>query len=164
MSFIKIFSIITIGSLILLIYSWYKDYQFDNNPLSKDISQKIAAKKFEIKRLIKNKYQTNIEFDLIVTNKMNSNLFGLASYDVNTNEIKIYLNKKRFKESLDYMIEDVMPHEYAHALMFSFGSFSNKNSGHTVAWQKICKNLNGKRCDRFVNHNDILIGKTKLPF
>lgn len=159
-----IFFSITVLSAILLLFSWYNNYKFDNNPLSNEIHQKIAIKKFEIKQLIKKKYKIDFNPAVIVIDEMNSQLFGMAHFDTKTYEIKIYLNKKRFKESLNYMIEDVMPHEYAHALMFKFGYFSNENSGHTLAWQKICKNLNGKRCDRFVNHNDIIIDKTKLPF
>ena len=168
MSFIKklniIFLTITLFSFILLMYSWYNDKEFDDNPLSNEIQKEIATKRLKITKLIRDKYRIDFKIPLLVTNKMNSKLFGLTSYDTKTQDIKIYLNKKRFKESKNYMLEDVIPHEYAHALMFWFGDFSSENSGHTVTWQKICKNLDGKRCDRFVNHNDILIDKTKLPF
>ena len=148
--------------IILLIYSWYNTYQFDNNPISKDIQDKVAKKEYEILRLIKKKYNVNLNVPLEITNKMNSKLFGMALFDTRTNSIKIYLNKKRFKESLDYMLRDVLPHEYAHALMFHFGDFSNKNGGHTLGWEKACLNLNGIKCDRFVNHNDIVIEKTNF--
>ena len=151
---------LTVLCLGLLLNSSYKNYKFDNNPLSNEINKKIAMKKSEIRKLIKKRYKVEFNPSVIVTDKMSGKLFGMAAIDAN--EIKIYLNKKRFKESLNYMIEDVLPHEYAHALMFRFGNFSSKNSGHTITWQKICKNLNGSRCDRFVNHNDILIDKTKL--
>ncbi len=159
-----IFLTITLFSLVLLLYSWYNNREFDNNPISQDIKQMVATKKFEMLKTIKYKYKIDFKVPLIITDKMNSKLFGLTTFDTKTQKIKVYLNKKRFKESLNYMLEDVIAHEYAHALMFSFGNFSSKNSGHTLAWQKICKSLNGKRCDRFVNHNDILIDKTKLPF
>lgn len=148
--------------IVLLIYSWYSSYQFDNNPISKDIQDKIAKKEYEILRLIKKHYNVNLKVPLTITNKMNSKLFGMAIFDTKTNSIKIYLNKKRFKESLDYMLKDVLPHEYAHALMFNFGDFSNINGGHTLAWEKACLNLNGVKCDRFVNHNDIAIEKTNF--
>ena len=59
------------------------------------------------------------------------------------------------------MIKDVLPHEYAHALMFVLGDFSNINGGHSLKWEQICKKLNGLKCDRFVNNHDIIIGKTK---
>jgi len=145
-------------------YSWYGSYSFDKNPLSNNIQEQISKKVFEIRMLIKKHYNVNINIPIIITNKMNSKLFGIATFDTSTNTIKIYLNKKRFKESLTYMLDDVLPHEYAHALMFSFGNFSNQNSGHTKNWQKACRNLNGTKCNRFVNHNDIVINKTKLPF
>jgi len=151
-------------SLLLFAYSWYGSYKFDNNPLSKNIRQQIAKKEFEIKILIKKHYKIDIDIPIIVTDKMNSKLFGMATFDTSTNKIKIYLNKKRFKESLRYMLDDVLPHEYAHALMFSFKYFSNENSGHTKKWQKACINLNGIKCNRFVDHNDIVINKTKLLY
>lgn len=92
---------------------------------------------------------------------MANNLFGLAVY-TQEHKIKIVLNKNRFQESVDYMVDYVLPHEYAHALMFRFGDFTKKNGGHTKKWQKICLSLNGKKCDRYVKHNDIIFGK--IPF
>jgi predicted SprT family Zn-dependent metalloprotease len=85
----------------------------------------------------------------------------MAVYSSNK-QIKIYLNKNRFKENEEYMIDDVMPHEYAHAIMFELGNFSDENKGHPKKWQTICKKLNGLRCDRFVNHQDILIEKLNI--
>ncbi len=61
------------------------------------------------------------------------------------------------------MIDSVLPHEYAHAIMFILGDFSRQNGGHSKKWQEICISLEGKKCDRFVNHNDIIIEKTN-PF
>jgi len=157
-----IFFGITILSLFLLLFSWYKSYQFDHNPISNDIKRQVKNKQIQLVKLIKRKYQMNFIVPLIITDQMKSSLFGMTTYETKRNQITIYLNKKRFKESLDYMIDDVIPHEYAHAIMFKFGNFSNKNAGHTLQWQKVCRSLEGLRCDRFVNHKDILIDKTKL--
>jgi len=157
-----IFFSVTVLSLFLLLLSWYKSYQFDNNPLSQDIQRKVHNKQVQLVKLIKRKYKINFNVPLLVSDQMNSSLFGMTTYDSKINRITIYLNKKRFKESLDYMIDDVIPHEYAHALMFKFGNFSNENAGHTLQWQKVCLSLEGLKCDRFVNHHDILIDKTKL--
>ncbi len=60
------------------------------------------------------------------------------------------------------MINQVIPHEYAHAVMFHLNDFSKKQGGHTKKWQEICKNLNGIKCEQFVNHQDIIVGK--IPF
>ncbi|NQY94530.1 MAG: SprT-like domain-containing protein, partial [Campylobacteraceae bacterium] len=154
--------IITVLSFALLLLSWYNSYQFDHNPISSEIKEQVKNKQIHLVKLIKKKYQINFKVPLIITDKMNSSLFGMTTYDSQINKITIYLNKKRFKESLDYMINDVMPHEYAHAMMFRFGDFSSLNAGHTLQWQKVCLFLEGNHCDRFVNHNDILIDKKKL--
>ncbi len=156
-----IFFSITILSSFLLLYSWYNNYKFDNNPISYEIKKKVALKQNRILRIIKNKYKIDFNISLQISDKMSSDLFGATTYESKTKEIKIYLNKKRFKENLDYMLNDVMPHEYAHALLFRFGEFSNKNSGHTLKWQKLCIELEGKKCDRFVNSHDIFVNKLK---
>ena len=71
-------------------------------------------------------------------------------------------NKNHFKESLNYMIQSVIPHEYAHAVMFYLKDFSTQNSGHSKKWQTICETLSQKQCDRYANQHDILIEKTSF--
>lgn len=119
--------------------------------------EKLQNKNKLIKNEIYKKYQIKINIPIIIEEQLPNNLFGLASYKKGT--IKIFLNKNRFQENEEYMINYVLPHEYAHALMFYFGDFSKENGGHTLKWQKICKNIGGLKCNRFVNHHDILIEK-----
>lgn len=154
------FLVVLIFSSLLLLFIWYKDYTFNNSPLSKDIQQKILKKEYELKVLTKRYYGITPNIPIVVSDKLSNKHFGLATY--NNGKIAIYLNKKHFLESKEYMIDDVLPHEYAHALMFIFGDFSDKYSGHSKKWQNICKKLNGLRCQRFVNHKDIIIGKTNI--
>ena len=153
----KMFFIITILSSVLLVYVIYKDKSFKSNPLSNKIQNSIKQKENNLKQLTYQKYKIKIDIPIIISSKLPNNLFGLASY--NNGKIKIYLNRNRFQESSSYMIDYVLPHEYAHALMFNFNKFPKKNAGHTRLWQKICLNLDGKKCNRFVKHNDIMMGK-----
>lgn len=155
------FLIVTILSSIFLIYSWYKNYQFKNNPLNEEIRLAIYKKHKYLEALSYQKFNIKRKIPVIVSDKMPSKLFGAATSDKKGN-ITIFLNKNHFQESIDYMIEDVLPHEYAHAIMFVQGNYTNEKGGHTLMWQNICKKLNGLRCDRFVNHNDIIIGKTNF--
>lgn len=157
----KFFLIVVILASILLTYLWYNDYSFASNPLSKNIQNKIYKKHQELRLLTYQFYKIQRAFPIIVSDELDSSKFGMAVYSKDK-RINIYLNKNRFKENENYMIDDVMPHEYAHAIMFALGNFSNENNGHPKMWQDICKKLNGLRCDRFVNHKDILIEKTKL--
>lgn len=157
---LKLFFIsITIVASLFLIYSIYENYKFKNNPLDTKILAKIKTKQIELQILAKKKLQIEQKIPIKISDKMPSKLFGAASSDKKGN-IVIFLNKKRFQESVDYMIEDVLPHEYAHALMFVLGNYTNRNGGHTIEWENICKSLNGIRCTRFVNNHDIIIGKT----
>jgi hypothetical protein len=152
------FLIITILGSIFLIYNWYENYQFKNNPLNLDIQIKIIEKQRYLEVLTYKKFNIKRKIPVIISDKMPAKLFGAATYNTNK-EIKIFLNKKRFQESIDYMINDVLPHEYAHALMFISGNNTNKNGGHTLIWQNICKKLEGQRCDRFVKNNDVVVDK-----
>jgi len=153
----KLFTLLTLVSIILFILVFYKDKQFQNNPLSPKTITKLQIKNNIIKQKIQQIYNIKVNIPIIIENQLPNNLFGLASYKKGT--IKIFLNKKRFQENESYMINYVLPHEYAHALMFHFGDFTKENGGHTKKWQQICLNIGGEKCDRFVNHNDILIEK-----
>lgn len=135
----------------------YNDIQFHQNPLSKEILQKLNHKNNIIKEKIVQHYKTNINIPIIIEDTLPNNLFGLTSYK--KGQIKIFLNKNRFQENESYMIDYVLAHEYAHAIMFYFGDFSKENGGHTLKWQQVCINIGGLKCDRFVDHNDILIEK-----
>ena len=153
----KIFTIVIVLSIVLLGYISYNNNQFDGENLPIQIQTKLKEKEYHIRKLIIEKYNMDINIPIIISNKIPDNLFGLASYD--NNHIKITLNKNRFQESEEYMINYVLPHEYAHAMMFIFKDFTNENSGHSQRWQQICLELEGKKCDRFVKHNDIVMGK-----
>lgn len=156
------FLLITIIASLALVYIWYKDFLFLKEPLPQDIQNKVAYKTTYLRNLSLKKFGVTQYIPVYISNKMKDKLFGMTTYSKD-GSISIFLNKKRFKESVEYMIDSVLPHEYAHALMFVDGDFARQNSGHTLKWQKICKALDGKRCDRFVDTNDIIIGKTN-PF
>lgn len=157
----RFFFVCVIIGILLLIYNWYKNYEFDNNPLSKELEQKIFEKKQQTRQLLKQNFGFDLNVPILVSDKLPSSLYGAALF-TQDEKIIIYLNKKRFKESSDYMIHNVIPHEYAHAVMFYLNDFTNEQSGHSIKWQNICKKLNGIKCDRFVDHHDILIGKTSF--
>lgn len=139
----------------------YNDSHFKNNPLPLNIVKQINQKKYQLQKIVKEKYNINFNIPILISDKMPNNLFGLAVY-TQKHEIKIVLNKNRFKESVDYMIDFVLPHEYAHAVMFKLGKFKEENEGHSKQWQQICLTLGGKQCDRYVNHKDVIYGK--IPF
>ncbi|MEA3383418.1 MAG: SprT-like domain-containing protein [Campylobacterota bacterium] len=156
-----IFIYFTLSSIVMLGVILYNDSHFKSNPLSSDIMKKIDKKNHQLVNIIQQKYGIYFNVPILISDKMKNNLFGLAVYTQHK-EIKIVLNKNRFQESVEYMVDFVLPHEYAHALMFKLGDFSKKNGGHTKRWQDICLSLGGKKCDRYVKHNDIIFGK--IPF
>lgn len=155
------FLLVTILGSIFLVYSWINTYNFKNNPLDEKIVNQIEEKQYYLQNLTYKKFGINKKVPIEVSNNMPSKLFGAATYS-NNGQIKIFLNKKRFKESSKYMIEDVLPHEYAHAVMFLIGNFTDEAGGHSKKWQNICKALEGINCNRFVDHNDVIIGKTNF--
>lgn len=156
-----IFLSITLIGSIFLIYSWYDIYNFKKTPLPQEIVNQVKQKQLYLEGLAYRRFGITRKIPVIISNNMPSNLFGLATLD-NEKKIIVFLNKKRFKESTDYMINDVLPHEYAHAIMFAKGNITNENGGHTLIWQRICQALEGLKCDRYVDNKDILIGKTNF--
>lgn len=157
----RFFFALVIVSVLLLAYNWHKDYEFDTNPLSQKLEKQIFEKKQQTRQLLRANFGFDLDVPLIVSEKLPSSLFGAAVF-TQDEKIIIYLNKKRFKESSDYMIHHVIPHEYAHAVMFYLKDFSKEQSGHSKKWQNICKKLNGIKCDRFVDTHDIIIEKTSF--
>jgi len=147
-------------SIIGIIYIQYDKNHFFNNPLSSDIRKNLDKEVLKIRKKILQRYNVNVNFPIKITDKLSNNLYGMAKINEDK-QINIYLNKKRFKESENYMY-GVLIHEYAHAMMFYFGDFTKENSGHSKKWQQICYNLGGTTCERFVDRNDIIFGKTRF--
>ena len=153
----SIFITIVLIASLYLIWNFYEGYTFKINPISEEIQAKIDAKEQEVLKNIKAFYGIDFRVPLVISDELPSKLYGVAVLN-ERGSIKIYINKKRIRESLDYILDDVIAHEYAHALIFAKGNF-NHDDGHSAQWQEICINLGGSRCDRFVNHNDIIYRK-----
>jgi len=155
------FIAIAIIALLQLFINMYLSYQFKNNPLSESLQNRINEKEKELQYLAFKYYKIKTKIPLFITGKMNDKLFGLTSLEKNGN-LKIYLNKNRMQENIDYMIDDVFAHEYAHAVMFLRKLYTKKDDGHSLEWQKTCLNLGGQKCNRFVKHQDIVFEKMKF--
>jgi len=153
-----IFIGIALVAFIQLILNVYFSYKFDNSPISSSIKEMISKKEKELHELAYKHYNIKRKIPIIVTDKIESKLFGLTLLD-KSNNITIYLNKKRMKENLDFEINDVLPHEYAHAVMFIRKLYTKHDDGHSKEWQNTCLKLGGIKCERFVHHNDIVFDK-----
>ena len=155
------FLTITITCLLLFIIVTYNKEKITRDPISNKILIKLKEKELYIKNLIYQKYKIRVNIPIEISSKIRNDLFGLTLYEDKEN-IKIILNKKRFYESSQYMINSVLAHEYAHALMFIFGDYTDENSGHSKKWQNICFSLESNDCQRFVNNNDVIMNKLKF--
>lgn len=159
---IKVIFVLTIlTSALLLSYSFYSQYSFKNKPLKRNILEQINLKHKKLANLAFRKYGIKEVFQVVIKKELPSRLFGMATYSKDA-KIVIYLNRSRFNESLDYMLDSVFPHEYAHAVMFYFKKTNESNKGHSKQWQKVCQALDGDICDRFAKHNDIVVSKLKF--
>ena len=155
----KMFIISIVAALGYLAYNMYQSYAFKHSPLSVVIQERVQKKEAEVLALIENKFKLKTDIPLVISDEFNSNLYGLTSYK--DARIAIYLNKKRFRESVDYMIDEVIPHEYAHAMVFMLGARMSED-GHTKLWQKICLELGGRQCERYVDSEEIVRQKMGL--
>jgi SprT protein len=148
--------IIILCALVYLVYNYSDTQQFKNNPIPNYMQVKIDQKSQEIESIIKRVYKIDFHVPIYVSEKLPKHAFGITVMD-KQNKIAIYLNKNVMRESFDYMIEDVLPHEYAHALLFRVQrAYAREGDGHSVEWQEVCLKLGGSRCDRFVNHDDVI--------
>ncbi len=155
-----IFLLIIFIAVATLGNNYYQSYSFKNNDLPQNYKLRIQKKEQEVLQHMLNNYGLKFKVPLIVTDEFKGKLYGLTSYK--NGEIKIYLNKKVMKESMDYMVESVIAHEYAHALMFKLSYFETSNAGHSSKWKELCINLGGVDCQQYVNHQEIIM--SKMPF
>ncbi len=155
-----LFLTIIILALSILAYNYYQSYSFKHNPLPKSYLERITSKEKEVLSHMQKNFGFQVEFPIIITDKIPGRLYGLTSYE--NGHIKIYLNKKVMKESMNYMIDSVIAHEYAHALLFYTHKNSSANDGHSKLWRETCQKLGGKDCRQYVDQHEIII--SKLPF
>ena len=156
LAFIALISI----SILILINNYYNSYTFKNNPLSSDLQNLILKKEQDVLRNMQVNYGFSFKVPLIVTDKFKDKRYGSTTY--RNGIIKIYLNKNVMQESMDYMLESVIAHEYAHALMFKNGNLHLKDDGHSEEWKEACLKLGGMNCEQYVNVQEVIMGK--LPF
>ena len=150
--------IITAGAFLGLNY--YRSYSFKHNPLPKEYLQRIANKEHDVLVHMQKNFGFTVKFPIIITDKIPGRLYGLTSYE--NGHITVFLNKKVMQESMDYIIDSVIPHEYAHALLFYLHKNSNEKAGHSKLWQQTCQKLDGKDCRQYVDQKEIIL--SKLPF
>lgn len=155
------FGAVVVFFLLFLGNNLYQSYSFKNNPISQEMQDAIDLKEQEILILMQRDFGFVYQFPLIVTDKFPGRLYGVTSMKKD-GTIEIYLNKKVMQESFDYMIKSVIAHEYAHALSFKLGEYDRSGDGHSPRWQAMCRALGGVDCQRYVDQDEVVLGK--LPF
>ena len=154
------FIILVVIALLYLSNNIYSSHQFKNNDIPASYLKRIKDKETDVLNLMQNNYGFKLNIPIIVTDKFKGKLYGLTSY--RDGKIKIYLNKKVMQESMDYIVNSVIAHEYAHALMFKLGYLDRKNSGHSNEWRKACIKLGAQDCQQYVNLQEVIL--SKMPF
>ena len=155
-----IFISVILIAISVLGVNYYNSYTFKNNDIPNSYKQRIQAKEKEVLLNMQKHYGFALNIPLIVTDEFKGRLYGLTSYK--NGQIKIYLNKKVMQESMDYMVDSVIAHEYAHALMFKLGKRAHKKDGHSIEWQETCVKLGGRDCQQYVDQQEIVM--SKMPF
>ena len=164
----------TIVAVSVLGNNFYSSYKFNNNDIPDSYKQQIHDKEQEILQNMQTKFGFMFKVPLIVTDKLGDNLYGLTTYK--NGKVKIYLNKNVMRENMDYMLESIIAHEYAHAILFKRESRDNrgaakhyreksphsKECGHSHEWKDTCVKLGGDSCQQYVNQDEIVM--FKMPF
>ncbi len=155
-----LFLTIILLALSILGYNYYRSYSFKHNPLPNSYLKRIAAKEQDVLAHMQKNFGFQVQFPIIITDKIPGRLYGLSSYE--NGRITILLNKKVMQESMNYMIDSVIPHEYAHALLFYLHKNSSEKAGHSKLWRHTCQKFGGKDCRQYVDQQEIIL--SKLPF
>jgi len=153
--------------------NFYNSYKFNNNDIPDNYKQQIYDKEQEILQNMQSKFGFMFKVPLIVTDKLGDNLYGLTTSK--NGEVKIYLNKNVMQKSMGYMLDSIIAHEYAHAILFKQEnghsmqaglyrekSPHSKECGHSEEWKEICVKLGGDSCQQYVNQDEIIT--FKMPF
>jgi len=156
-----IFLIVSLLAGIVLVRNWYNSYSFKSNPISQEYQDAIALEEQRVLNNMEQGFGFKYKVPIIITDKIPGRVYGVTSLE-NDGQIKIYLNKKVMQESVDYILSDVIAHEYAHALLFKTGAYKNGSDGHSSLWQNTCVKLGGAKCTKYVDSHDVIMGK--LPF
>lgn len=173
----KRLSIVFISMMIVAVTvlgnNFYNSYKFNNNDIPDSYKQQIYDKEQEILQNMQSKFGFMFKVPLIVTDKLGDNLYGLTTYK--NGEVKIYLNKNVMQKSMDYMLNTIIAHEYAHAILFKrengrsmeaglYREMSphSKECGHSKEWKETCMKLGGDSCQQYVNQDEIIM--SKMPF
>jgi SprT protein len=152
----KLFILITLFGVLYLFINFYKSWQWRDSNIPKEVLEKIEERDLELRKRVATLYSIPFKVPLTISDDMPSRLYGATIYG--GKKVEILLNRNRLKEELEYMVDDVMPHEFAHALLFLFGKDGGKD-GHNREWQEVCIQLGGSRCDQYVNRKDVIFGK-----
>ncbi|WP_294966850.1 SprT-like domain-containing protein [Sulfurimonas sp.] len=142
--FIRKLELIFLGVIVIAIIvlgnNYYNNYTFRTNEIPQSYKQRIIDKEQEILQLMQRHYNFSFKVPLIVTDKFKERLYGITAYK--NGEIKIYLNKNVMQESMDYMVDSVISHEYAHALIFKLGKREREEKMDTPkSGKKLAENL-----------------------
>lgn len=145
---------------LFLYYNFSKTDTFLKNELPQSYQDRIKNKEQEVLANMQKHFGFRLKVPLIVTDEFKGKLYGLTA--LQNGQIKIYLNKKVMQESMDYMVESVIAHEYAHAFMMHRGYLQEESDGHSKRWEEVCKKLGGDDCQRYVDSQEIIM--SKMPF
>ena len=128
-----------LGSItFLLVLHFYPEKE-----LSQQDIDRIYNKKAEL--IIKTRRLYNIDFDLpLYIESINNRIWGAMLYSQGTPQ-KIVINKEYYLENPDYVINYVMPHEWAHVV--SRLIYKTSIRSHGEEFLKICDDLSEFRCD-----------------
>lgn len=156
-----IFGFLIVIALGFLVRNLYSSYEFKHTPLSPSYQEALIKEEQRILHNMKKNFGYMTKFPLIVSDKIPGKIYGLTSQN-EAGKVVIYLNKKIMQESFDYIISDVIAHEYAHALLFANGYYAKGGKGHSDIWKQTCVKLGGANCGQYVDVEDVIRGK--LPF
>ena len=154
-------------SLLVIYMNYTNTKKFKENPISKYSKQQIEDKRVELVSIIEKKFYLSLDIPIIVMDNKNlifknSRAWGITEYK--NGNIKIYIKKNILKESEKYVLNTVLPHEFAHAIMFKNNHFYEGKEGHNSKWKEICETISNDTCSMYVDREKVVKQKIDAFF
>jgi SprT protein len=144
-------------SIIGIIYNTIKADRLKNSDLSPQIEARIKQKIAYLDQKAYEYYGIRLNIPIKLIDDVPQRIWGMMVYTEQGPQ-KIVVNRVQLKESPNYIIENVLPHEWAHAIERILHGTKDRE-GHGEAWLKICNQLSKNRCQRYVHTEKVATEK-----
>lgn len=144
---------LSLASVVFLLVLFF----YPEKKLTQSDINRIENKKQELIQKTKEIYGFYYDLPLFIE-PINKQIWGAMLYSGGRPK-KIVINRDFYLENPDYVINSVMPHEWAHVVARLI--YKKDIKGHGKEWLSICKSLSNGQCARYVQDEFVVEEKIR---